>query len=476
MNLEAQFPLLIPAVALVLTLLLREERQWAGVSVAAAFALWAVSVWAFGGYGRHAWDALALWYILLVCVLSGFCLLASAAYIGKEVAEGIIAPRRARRYYLLFYGAIASLLLIGTASNYVVVWAGVEGATLTTVVLVAFPRTQRAVEAAWKYVVVTGIGGLLALLGTVLMLGGSGLPMAAWGFGPAHVTASPTAILAVKVGFWLALIGYGSKSGFAPFHTWLPDAHSEAPAPVSALLSGIKLVGGVYALLRLLALASQVLGSLWPHRLLVGAGVLSLALAAGALAGQRDLKRLFAYSSVEHMGLIALGAGFGGIGLAGALLHMWTHGLAKTNLFFGSGNVRLRYGSTEGDRVRGVLAALPLSGAALTLGGLAIAGLPPFGLFWSEWLVLLAVIRQGGFVVVAVVLALLLAAFLGIALRMPRFLLGSAPPDIADHAPGEARLATWGLFVELALLAVVGLALPASLHAEWMQAVRLGGG
>jgi hydrogenase-4 component F len=504
MILAGQLPLAIPAAGLLATALLRGPRRWAAVTAASAIALWLVAAWGLGHPGGPggAWDALAVWYILLVCVLSGFCLLASVAYIGAEVAAGELSAAGARRYHLLLHGAVLSLLAVGTAASYLLVWAGVEAATLTTVMLVASPDTERAVEAAWKYVVVTGIGGLLALLGTVLLLRGAGVPLAAWGFARTAAVTGPAGALAVRVGFWLALVGYGSKAGLVPFHTWLPDAHSEAPAPVSALLSGIKLVAGIYGLLRLLAVTSAALGPSWPHDLLIGAGLVSLGLAAAAIAGQSDLKRLLAYSSVEHIGVIALGAGLGGLALAGALLHMWTHGLAKTGLFVGSGNVRLRYGTTGGRSVRGVLAALPLSGTALALGGVAIAGLPPFGLFWSEWLVLLGGAAQHRLAVVAVALVLLLVAVIGLALRLPRFLLGGAGgagaapggaaalPSGGADTPGspaarqgvpagsvrEGGLAAWLPLGALALLVVAALALPVALHGVWMQAVRLGGG
>jgi hydrogenase-4 component F len=476
MNLAAQFPLLIPLLAFLATLGARGPRPIVRIAATAAVACWAFALWAGIVRPRHLWDALGLWYVLMVAVLGGFCLLASTQYVLGELQAGEIGPPQVRRYFLLFHLGLLSLLAIGTAASYFTVWAGVEGATLATVLLVALPGGARSVEAAWKYVVVTGIGGLLALLGTVLVLQGAGLPLAGWGFHLPGAAVDGASARTLAVGFWLALVGYGSKAGLVPFHTWLPDAHSEAPAPVSAILSGIKLAGGLYGLLRLLAVATVALGPLWPHRLLIAAGLASLALAGGALAGQRDLKRLLAYSSIEHMGVIALGAGFGGLGLAGALLHMWTHGLGKTGLFFGSGNVRLRYHATGGPRVRGLLAALPLTGSALALGAVAIVGLPPFGLFWSEWLVLVGGIRAGDTVWVAVAAALLLLAFVGIGLRLPDFLLGAPPGEVAAAAAREPAVAVWLIGVELALLAAAGLLLPGLLGDVWQAAVRLGGG
>ncbi len=470
-------PLLVPGVAVAATLAARSPRAVFRVACACTAGLWLMGLLLLFR-APATWDALARWYDLLVLVLGGLSLAVSVQYVGVELAHGVVDAAAVRRYFALFETLTLSLLAVGCFTNYLIIWAAVEGTTLSTVMLVAFDGGPRPVEAAWKFIVVTGIGGLIALMGTVLLLHGSGVPLNSWSLMPAAAVRAPAgARVAVLLGLVLAVVGYGSKAGLVPFHTWLPDAHSEAPAPVSALLSGVKLVGGLYALLRLAALASVAVGPVWPHTLLIMTGLLSLGIAAAAVPGQKDLKRMFAYSSIEHMGVIALGAGFGGVGLLGALLHMWTHGFSKTALFYGSGNVRLRYAATGAPRVRGVLATMPITGSALTLAAVAIVGLPPFGLFWSEWLVLLGGVQAGQVLWVTVALVFLVVNFVGFGLRLPDLLLGSAPEGGVVTA-GESAVASWPLGVALVGALVAGLVLPAVFHAAWLGAAATltGGG
>ena len=472
-------PLLVPAAALALTFAVRRPGTVLGVARTCGAALWLLGLLVVLRPPAD-WDAFARWYCLLVLALGGLGLWVSVHYVGTEHLHGEVEATGLRRYFLLYEGFVLSLLAVGALPNYVAIWAAVEGTTLTTVLLVAFPGGQRPVEAAWKYVVVTGIGGLFGLLGTVLLVHGAALALDGWTLGATGAVPGPGGRTAIEAGLVLAVVGYGSKAGLVPFHTWLPDAHSEAPAPVSALLSAVKLVGGLYALFRLTALATRAIGPAWPHALLVIVGLLSLGLAAAAIPGQRDLKRMFAYSSIEHMGIIALGAGFGGVGLLGALLHMWTHGFGKSALFYGSGNVRLRLGATGAPAVRGVLGTMPLTGTALALGAAVIVGLPPFGLFWSEWLVLLGGVRAGEYVWVALALALLLVNLLGFGLRLPPLLLGSPPAAAAgagrEPAAGAGRepaAALWPLGIALGGALVSGLLLPAVLHGTWLSAASL---
>ena len=463
-------PLAVPVTGACATLMAGSWPAIRRIAWATCASLWLLGVLAV--MLPLPWDPLARWYNLLVLALGGLSLAVSIAYVGSEHAHGEVGVPAARGYFALFAAFVAALLAIGCMRNYLGIWAAVEGTTLTSIFLVAFHRAPGPVEAAWKYLVVTGIGGLCALAGTVLVLHGSGLALAAWRLGPPGPLAAGGRT-AIEAGLILAVAGYGSKAGLVPFHTWLPDAHSEAPAPVSAALSSVKLVGGLYALLRLDALATAAIGPGWPRALLLVAGLLSLAIAAAAVPGQRDLKRLFAYSSIEHMGVIALGVAFGGVGVLGALLHMWTHGFSKSALFYGAGNVRLRYGSTGAPGVRGVLAAMPFSGSGLVLGAVAIVGLPPFGLFWSEWLVLLGGVRAGQLIWVGVALAFLVINFLGFGLRLPDLLLGAAP---APQGRRETAASIWPLGVAVAGALVVGLAIPAAFHGTWMAAAQLLGG
>jgi hydrogenase-4 component F len=470
-------PLAAPALAAGATLLARSPRTVARIAWACVAALWLLAALSVAR-PPAAWDALARWYGVLVLALGGLSLAASVPYLQAEHAHGAVDDRAFRRYFSLFEAFVLSLVAIAALPNYLALWAAVEATTLTSVVLVAFPGGPRPLEAAWKYAVVTGAGGLLALLGTVLVLHGAGIPLDTWTLGAAgRPHPSAQAAIALEVGLLLAVVGYGSKAGLVPFHTWLPDAHSEAPAPVSALLSGVKLAGGLYALLRLGGVVGHALGPAWPETLLRVTGLLSLALAAAAVPGQRDLKRLFAYSSIEHMGVISLGASFGGVGLLGALLHMWTHAFAKVALFYGSGHVRLRYESTGAPRVRGLLAAMPWTASGLVLAAVAVVGVPPFGLFWSEWLVLLGGVRAGQLAWVAVALVFLVVNFLGFGLRLPDLVLGAPPADVLAHR-AEPERGIWPLGLALLGVLGLGLVLPAGWHGTWLAAARLlaGGG
>jgi hydrogenase-4 component F len=273
------------------------------------------------------------------------------------------------------------------------------------------------------------------------------------------------------------LIGYGTKAGLVPMHTWLPDAHSEAPAPISALMSGVLLNVGLYALLRFKAVTDAAAAPGFAGRLLVGLGLASMAVAAASLWAPRNYKRMLAYSSVEHTGLVCLGFGFGGFwGLGGALLHMLTHALAKSALFVLAGRLLQRYGSAEIARVRGIMQAMPWTGAAFLAATLALIGLPPFGLFVSEILVLRAGFAGGHPWAAGAALALLVAVFGGILRAVNRMLHGNPPEGIPAGEPSRWPLVPVG--VNLALLVVLGVAFPdglASALARIVQAVGLGG-
>jgi hydrogenase-4 component F len=409
--------------------------------------------------GRAPWDALSLWLLLPGLGLGALGLWASDAFLAREASHAEVAPERRlvleRRYLALYSVFAATIALVACADGILLMWVAVEGTTLASVLLVAHPRLPTSVEAAWKYLVATSVGGLLALLGTVFVASACHVSLGAPpGVLPARLAAP--AVPAALVGFAFAAIGFGTKVGLAPMHGWLPDAHSEAPAPVSALLSGIELATVLYALTRLERIVAVATGSAWPGRWLVILGLLSLALAALFIGWQRDLKRTYAYSSVEHMGLIALGAGVGGMAAIGALLHVWTHAFAKSGLFLAAGNVRHRFGVAALPEADHLLGAMPRTGWAVALGTWAIAGLPPFGPFFSEWLILRGAVLQGDVAAAAAAAALLAAVAVGLGRQVPRILLGSRRPRPA--AQGGARWETAGELWPMAALTLFGLA------------------
>lgn len=385
------------AVAFVLGLLASWRPRSGGPIGSIAFALLAVA-FCSAAYATHNWsDA----YQGLVAILGSVAFWTSPGYLAAGTEHDW--PARLQSSYFVLLGLFtASLFALGEPWSLTALWVAVEATTLSSVALVGLKPGAHPFEAAWKYLMLAGMGGLIALAGVILIDGGS----------PATVAA----------GAILLLVGFGAKAGLVPLHTWLPDAHAQAPAPVSALLSGAELAGILWVLHDGLRRAQVLLhGAVWPTDLLIALGLLSLVVGVGAMAGQRNLKRLLAYSSIEHMGVIALGMGFGGVGLLGALLHVITHGLAKSQCFFVSGAIQTRYGTVDGEKIGRLHEGMPWGSGGLLLGLAALAGVPPLGPFFSEWLVAAGGLAHPGTVVpTLLMLALLALGFIAIAYRTPR--------------------------------------------------------
>jgi hydrogenase-4 component F len=311
-----------------------------------------------------------------------------------------------------------------------------EGTTLASALLVGFYNTEGAVEAGWKYLIVCTVGIAFALFGTIVLY----LAAVQAGMNPAAALDWVSLMDAVprmgfdphlvKLAFVFVIVGYGTKIGFVPMHSWLPDAHAEAPTPISALLSAVLLNCAMYAVMRYEVIVSRATGPAFPHTLLLIFGLLSMVVAGLLILVQRNLKRLLAYSSVEHMGIIAIGLGLGGpLGLFGALLHTFNHSVAKSLLFFSAGNVRHNFGTLRMDSISGMSRTLPQTSAALVVGSLAIVGLPPFGLFISEFAILSEAFGQARFLVVGLFLVMLSVVFGGFAYHLLR-LLGGEPAGV----------------------------------------------
>ncbi len=417
---------------------------------------------------------LATWFFVTVAVLSIFGVWYSGPYIRREAESHQWSPGRVQGYFVFFTLFIASLAALAIWTNFIFLWIALEIATLTSAVLTAHPAERGSVEAAWKYIVVTELGGLVGLLGTILALSAVGSPLFAWTPGLPHGILSSSHQHWALIGAYMALVGYGTKAGLAPFHTWLPDAHSEAPAPVSALLSGLKLAGAMVIVYRLFHVLAASVPSVYLDDALILLGLLSLVIAAGFLTFQHDLKRLWAYSSIEHIGLISLGMGFGGIALVGAFLHIWTHAISKTLLFHNAGTVRILYHSSHTDYgARGILQRTPWTGALLALGSAAIVGLPPFAPFWSEWLILAGGLHQVSnrpFVIIAA--ALVVIIFIAIARRVPGWLFTPGPVGLPPVKPIQEPV---GLILPSAVLGLFvvagGIGLPLAVHPLWHHLV-----
>jgi hydrogenase-4 component F len=396
----------------------------------------------------------------------------SASYIAHEMETGKLTPVYLRFYHAMYQCLMFAMNLGLLANNIGLMWVAVELATLTTVLMVGIYRTPAALEAAWKYFILGSVGIALALFGTILVY------MAARPvIGEGHDAMVWTALIArakdfspelLNVAFIFLMLGYGTKVGLAPLHAWLPDAHAEGPTPISAVLSGLLLNVALYAVLRFKMLLAANPGAIAPGPLMVTLGLISLIFAGLMLYRRRDIKRLFAYSSIEHMGLIAFAFGMGGpIANFAGLLHMTLHSLTKSAIFFTVGHIAQAKGTQDLGKIRGLTESHPVLGWALVLGVVAIAGLPPLGLFMTEFLIVSSTFARQPLLAILVVLGLLIA-FGALLLRLSEAAFGPATGDTsavkASYVP---------LFAHLALVFVAGIYLPGPLVAWFRNVAEL---
>jgi hydrogenase-4 component F len=418
--------------------------------------------------GPLAVDEFSAYLLVLTGFIGASTSLYSAGYVGHEIEQGRFTPRRLRFYHAMYQLLSAAMLVALLADNIGLMWLAIEVAAVSTVVMVGLHGTREAIEAAWKYLILGSVGVALALFGTILVhvaaqpALGPGIDGLSW---RQLVTLAPRLdSRLLDLAFVFLLIGYGTKIGLAPMHVWLPDAHAEGPTPISAVLSGLLLNIACYALLRfkmILAANGQSQASGW---LMATMGIASVLVAAAMLHGRRDAKRLFAYSSVEHMGLIAIAFGIGGMlaNLAG-LLHMALHALAKSAIFFAVGRLAQATGSQKLADWSALTASHPALGWSLVIAIAAVIGLPPLGLFTSEFMIVTAVATAAPWLAIAIV-AGLLVAFAVLTLRAQQIAFGTPRGETAPIAvPGV-------MVLHLAIVFVAGLWLPAPIVA-WMQAI-----
>jgi hydrogenase-4 component F len=357
------------------------------------------------------------------------------------------------------------MLFAVNVENVALMWIAIEGATLSAAMLIGFERSKEALEAGWKYLILGSVGIALALFGTILVYYSSehllGVTSAALRWTELYRVAESLDATAVKVAFIFVLIGYGTKAGVAPMHTWLPDAHAEAPTPVSAMLSANMLTVAVYAMLRFKAVVDRTVGSTFSGTLMVGLGLLSVGVAATFFLVQRDYKRLFAYSSVEHMGIALIGFGIGGAGIFAGVWHLLNHALAKSMAFYGTGLVLLRHRHRLLDRVPGLLRQMPLAGVAILVAGIALAGLPPFGLFVSELLMVVGAYEARPSVAY-LFLAVLAAAFATLLYQVLRMALGHPLEEGKELGARCRAFASVAVDLNLIALSTIGLQVPDS--------------
>ena len=400
----------------------------------------------------------------------------SRPYMRIEQAHGRVDAARLRLYHSMYQLFMFTMLLALTTNNMGLLWVAMEAATLSTVLLVSLYRTKASLEAAWKYFILCGVGIALALFGTVLLylaaervLGASGMDALLWTrLDAARARLEPGV---VGLAFVFLLVGYGTKVGLVPLHSWLPDAHAEGPTPVSAVLSGLLLNVALYAVVRAKVLVTGAVHAAWPGAMLMGFGLLSVVVAAFLVWRQKDVKRLFAYSSIEHMGIITFAFGMGGpIANFAALLHMTGHALTKSAIFYSTGHAAQKAGSQRIDRIEGLRERAPALGWALMLGALAIVGVPPFGVFASEFLILTQAMQVQPWATPILLLALGVA-FGAIFLRVQGMVFGAGSLRRLPHQP-------WMLpaFVHMGLVLMLGLWVPNFLASWWRAAAAMIGG
>ncbi len=390
-----------------------------------------------------------------------------ATYVANEIAIGRLTPPLSRLYHAMFLAMLGAMNLALAANNIGLLWVGLELATLITVVMVGLYRTPAAIEAAWKYFILGSVGISLAFFGTILvyLAGqtalGEGAPAMTWSLLLAAAPDLDASLL--NLAFAFLLIGYGTKVGLAPLHAWLPDAHSEGPTPITAVLSGLLLNVALYALLRFKMIVAAQPRALAPGPFMMALGLATLLFAALMLYQRRDIKRLFAYSSIEHMGLMTFAFGLGGplVNFA-AMLHVTMHGLTKSAIFFAVGHVAQAKGTQRMADIRGLSVSHPALALGLAAGALAIAGLPPFGVFRSEFLILTGAFSSHPWLTILAMLGLLLA-FGALLLRLQEMLFGAPSPGARPVAISRAPM-----ILHLALVFVAGLFLPALLS-DWLQ-------
>jgi hydrogenase-4 component F len=415
---------------------------------------------------RGAGSTLGLWRVdalsaLLTLCIAFVALLASA--LGPGLGHEDDEDRSEARRFRIFVSAFALTMLVAvTVQNVALMWVAIEATTITSAMVIPLKRTKASVEASWKYLLICSVGIALAFAGTVLayfdFVSTVGNVPDALNWTVLRRAAPSLHPQLLQLAFAFIVVGYGTKAGLAPMHTWLPDAHSEAPSAISAMMSGVLIAVAMYAITRWKAVIDTAVTPWFTNSLLIGFGLLSVAIGTFSLVIQRHYKRMLAYSSVEHIGLISIGLALGPLGMFAALLHVVNHAVAKSMSFLLAGRILHRYETSEIGEVTGLLRVMPWTGSLFAVGIFALVGLPPFGLFVSEFLLVRAAVVTGRFWVGGSVLALLFLAFVSLVSHLNRMLYSEPPAGMPiGERCGWSGVA---LTVSVGVLVVLGLALP----------------
>ena len=471
--------LAVPAAAAAILALLPGYRVTARLNIAASLFTFVIALALFTARpepGRYLIvDDLNVVFIALNTFVAFTTSVFSASYIGHELETGRLTPVYLRFYHAMYQILMFAMNLALVANNIGLMWVAIELATLTTVLMVGIYRTPEALEAAWKYFILGSVGIALALFGTILVYlaaqaeVGEGMDAMAWSVLVTHAAAFDPGLL--NLAFVFLLLGYGTKVGLAPLHAWLPDAHAEGPTPISAVLSGLLLNVALFALLRFKLLLAANAGALAPGPLMITMGLVSLVFASFMLYRRRDIKRMFAYSSIEHMGIITFAFGIGGpLANFAGLLHMTMHSLTKSAIFFGVGHIAQATGTQRIADIRGLTESHPMLGWGLVVGVVAIAGMPPLGIFMSEFLVVSSTFAREPLLALPLVAGLIIG-FGALMLRLQGLVFGA--PSASRNT--RVTASSVPMFAHLGLVLLAGVYLPAPLVA-WFQNVasRLG--
>lgn len=481
--------LAVPVIAVVLFFLLKRKHLQHAISIIASIILMLIAGFltrdvmllgtveysALGGFFYI--DALSIIVLDIVVIIGFMTSVFSIGYLEEELRDGKLNEGRLRIYYMLMYSFIFTMLLAVTVKNIGIMWVAIEATTLASAFLVGFYNGKDAIEAAWKYIIICSVGISIALLGIIfLQLSSIGAIDSSefldWTalFNNAADLKGPT----LRLAFIFILIGFGTKVGLAPMHTWLPDAHSQAPSPISTLMSGVLLNGAMYGIIRIVAIINHSFGSsVFVGRIMIAVGILSVVTAAIFIFTQNDYKRLLAYSSIEHMGIIAIAIGFfTPLSIFGGLFHMINHSFTKSMLFLSTGNILQKYHTKDISKIKGMFKLLPVTGIVFLLGLFAIAGTPPFSVFASEIVVISSIFQENNFFVGMLLILLLAIIFTGIVLTMFKMFYGNDVPE--GTSPGELNIP--GVFVIVGLLVIItvmGLYIPNELKTLIDQAVKI---
>ena len=417
-------------------------------------------------------DPLNVFLIALTALVGLTTSLFSRPYMRIEHDHGRLSSARLRLYHSMFQMFMCTMLVALSTNNLGILWVAMEAATLTTVLLVALYRTPASLEAAWKYFILCGVGIAQALFGTILIyfaaervLGHEGGALLWTHLDAVKTQLEPTVL---SLAFVFLIVGYGTKTGLVPLHNWLPDAHAEGPTPVSAVLSGLLLNVALYAIIRCKVLVDGALETHFAGNLMIGFGLLTVVVPAFYLSRQKDVKRLFGYSSIEHMGLITFAFGMGGpVASFAGLLHMTVHSLTKSAIFFAVGHAAQMAGTQIIDDIKGLIKRSPTIGWGLMLGSLAILGMPPFGVFTSEFMILTTSIKHYPWAT-PILLTALGVAFASMFGKVQNMVFGE--PTVKPLAHNPALLP---VFVHLGLVLMLGLWIPPYLAEWYRQAARL---